>query len=98
MTRKGLRIWVSNLFLILVLCGCGLTLGPRVETNLIILKPGLPIEILENRTVKAHLLTDKEGAVKIFKQDIGAWISMPPEHWESIKKEMERLRKKCGEE
>jgi hypothetical protein len=43
-------------------------------------------------------MTDKDGSTKVFKQDIGGWLAMPPNHWESLKKEIQRLRKKCGED
>jgi len=57
----------------------------------VIVKPGLPVEILENSTVRCRVLKDETGDA--VNQDIGGWIAMPPEHWESVKKEILTLRK-----
>lgn len=95
-----MKIWVySFITALLALCilgGCDLTLGPKVEIRYVIVKPGLPGEILESKKVRCRILKDTEGAAVV--QDIGGWIAMPPEHWETLKKELNRLRIKCGEE
>ncbi len=66
-----------------VISGCAeVTIGPRVETHYVIVKPGQPIRILENKTVRGERL-DGAGVADI---DIGGWVAMPPEHWEVINK------------
>jgi hypothetical protein len=88
--------------LAVALAGCDITLGPKTEVRAVIVTPGLPVEIIENQKVKAHVLTEaqteKGGEVNPFYQDVGGWIAMPPEHWQAVKREIERLRKKCGDE
>lgn len=85
--------------ILLPLAGCDITLGPKVETQAIIVHPGVPIEILTPQVVTCHLLKDvgNDGATHVFKQNLGGWVAMHPDHWKTIKAEIERLRKKCGE-
>jgi ABC-type uncharacterized transport system permease subunit len=92
--RNASRIWVCSLAA-LALAGCDLTLGPKTETRYVIVKAGVPVELLENRELRARVLTDETGAE--IRQDAGGWIAMPPEHWESVSREIKRLRVKCGE-
>lgn len=86
---------ILSVCLILGFSGCsGLTIGPTIERKVIIVKSGTGIEVLDQVTVKARLL--QNGRLH-FKQDIGGWVAMHPDHWESVKKEIIRLRKKAGE-
>jgi len=57
-----------------------------------VIKPGLPVELLENRSLRCRILNDNEG--DMVTQDVGGWIAMPPEHWDAVKREVERLRAK----
>ena len=93
--KSGLMILVCSL----LLAGCGLTIGPKVENRAIIVKAGTPIECLEQVTVRAHILKETGEAVnaRIWEQDVGGWIMMHPDHWKSLKGELGRLRKKVGE-
>lgn len=68
--------------------GCDLTLGPKAKTDIVILKAGKPLRILENVTVKAKPL--KTLGIEPVEQDIGGWVAMPPEHWEAIKRAIEK--------
>lgn len=78
--------------------GCsGFTLGPVVEKKAIIVRAGTAIEIVEQIKVEARILRE-DGPSDIFQQDVGGWITMHPDHWEALKREMTRLRKKAGEE
>lgn len=72
--------------------GCNLTLGPKVETRYVITMPGVPVIILENVDLQCRVLTDESGDA--VQQDVGGWIAMPPEHWESVRREVEKLRGK----
>jgi len=67
--------------------GCGLTLGPVTKTEYVLIHPGKPLTALENKTVRARVLDGTGDAVK---QDIGGWIMLPPDHWEAIKKRLEK--------
>lgn len=87
---KRIRIGLTILVCSLVLCGCNLTLGPKIETRYVIVKAGLPVEILENETVRCRVLKYETGDA--VKQDIGGWIAMPPAHWQSVKNEITKLR------
>ena len=88
--KNALMIWICSV----LLCGCSLTLGPQVEKKAIILKAGVPVEILEQQTLDCRVLTDKDGEVDVFRQDVGGWIAMHPDHWASLKAEMKRLKGK----
>lgn len=79
------------------LASCDITLGPKVERKAIIVVAGLPVEILESKTLDCHVVTEKDGEINRFPQNVGGWIAMPPEHWKTVKAEVARLRKKCGE-
>ena len=81
--------------LILSFSGCGLTLGPVVKTRYVIVKSGLPIEVLENRKVICRIIKDEKGDPVV--QDIGGWIMMHPDHWKSLKAEVKRMKKELGE-
>lgn len=107
-TTRSWMTWISEvigylLTAILILgyilmMGCsGLTIGPVVEKKAIIVRAGTAIEIVEQVEVDARLLK-KDGATDIFQQDVGGWVTMHPDHWDALKREVERLRKKAGEE
>ena len=82
---------------LILLAGCsGFAIGPTVEIRSIVVRAGVPIEVMENETVDARVMKE-DGPTDIFQQDIGGWITMPPDHWETFKKEYERLKKKAGE-
>jgi len=93
---------IKSVCLILVcslLAGCSLTIGPKVENRSIIVKSGVPIECLDQIKVRSHVLTEKDEVTgaRVFRQDVGGWIMMHPDHWKSLKAEVERLREKVGE-
>lgn len=62
-------------------CNGGLTLGPTVERSVVLLKAGQPVQVLENRTVKARPLNGPEQVVRV---DVGGWVAMPPEHFDEL--------------
>ena len=94
LTRSACLILACSL-----LAGCSLTIGPKVENRAIIVQSGIPIECLDQVKVRAHVLREKgEGeSARVFKQDVGGWIMMHPDHWKSVKAEIERLREKAGD-
>lgn len=89
--RNALTILACSL-LILALSGCSLTLGPVIEKRAIIIHSGVPIEIVQQIKVDCRVLKDKEES-DIFKQDVGGWVAMHPDHWNTLKKDHERLKK-----
>jgi len=57
----------------------------------VIVRSGTAIECLENTEVRARVLAG-DGESKVFDQDVGGWIMMHPDHWEALKREIQRLR------
>lgn len=87
------RLWTFPTATLLICClslasGCqgGLTIGPRVKTEYVVLKPGAPIEVLRN--VRVPGMTLKDGLV-LDAVDIGGWVAMPPEHFEALRAAVE---------
>lgn len=76
---------LGSLFLLtssgLMTSGCGgVTLGPTVKTEYVVVYPGEALQVLENKTVRARSLkTDLIG-----RQDIGGWVCMPREHFDIL--------------
>lgn len=78
------RTWTAflvSLAYAAMLEGCGLTLGPTVQREFILVKPGQPVLILSNAKVRGQRLDD--GSV-VDGQQIGGWVAMPREHWEIL--------------
>jgi hypothetical protein len=90
------RILACSIIVFLI-SGCDVTLGPKTEVKTIIVKPGSGVEVLSDVVVNARLLSGVDGNTDIFRQDIGGWIAVHPDHWQSVKNEINRLREKCGE-
>lgn len=72
----------------LMISAC-VTLGPKTETHYVIVKPGVPVRILDNvtvrcRTLAAEMVDDNNVGGGIVKQDVGGWVAMPMAHWEQI--------------
>jgi hypothetical protein len=85
------------LLLLLTACG-GLTIGPTIERKAIIVHAGTPIVVMESVTVEAVVMADKDVEdADVFEQEVGGWVMMHPDHWVSVKNEMQRLRLKAGE-
>lgn len=103
-TRSAWTTWACSAALLL-LSGCAeLTIGPRVEKKAIIVKAGVPVEILQNKTLPCRVLTDADGEYDEWQQDVGGWVAFHPDHWKSLKAsvdalkaEVARLKAKCGE-
>ena len=79
------KLFLVLLMIILLMMILGCTLGPQVKTKYVIVKPGLPVRVLENRVVRVKMLNGSADSVN---QDIGGWIAMPPEHWDYIVKKI----------
>ena len=65
-----------------MILGCAVSVGPQVKTEVVIVHPGNPVLIIENRKLKAQEL--KSGL--IVEIDVGGFIAMPQEHWKAVKK------------
>lgn len=72
--------------LCLILSGC---LTPKKETEFVIVHPGQPITILKNVKVEGQEMQSKA----ISEQNIGGWVTMPPDHWKVIDEILEQYRK-----
>jgi hypothetical protein len=84
--RKRLLSLTLCCWMSLALSGCGLSLGPQVKTQVVIVKPGDPLRIIENRKVKGQTLKTEAAT----EQDIGGWIAMPEEHFQALKRAVEQ--------
>lgn len=82
------RIILSALMTIFLLTsGCGgITLGPKAETQVVIVRPGDPVQLLSNRTMKGRSLKTE----KVVDVDVGGWIAMPREHFEALQRALEK--------
>ena len=78
-----MRMIALALFLLLA-AGC--TLGPVTECKYVIVRPGQPIQIMQNVKVKGRRI-DTNDVAKI---DIGGWYAMPKEHFEALKRAAEK--------
>ena len=68
--------------------GCsGVSLGPQVKTEYVILHPGRPMVVLENVKLKGRVVDGSGDAVE---QDVGGWLMMDPSHWEAVKRGLEK--------
>ena len=83
--QKILLLWMLLLLIViafLLTLGCaGLTLGPRVATQTVIVGVGKPIQVLQTVTVKGRRL-DSDVIVQ---QNIGGWVAMPYEHFQVLR-------------
>lgn len=93
-TRSCWAIWVFVLSLLLAGCS-GLTIGPVVEKRLLVVRAGTPIEVTDQVRVHGRPLAGSSEA-DIVEMDIGGWIVMPPDHWEAVKRTLEKAREKEG--
>jgi len=67
--------------------GC-ITVGPKIETQVVIVRAGNPVKIIENRALKCQTLTGGNAV----KQDVGGWVAMPEEHWLAVKRKLEESK------
>ena len=89
-TRKYLLSMI--LMSLSVIVGCsGVTLGPQVRTDLIVVYPGRPCQVMENAKVLVKPLADDKATP--VKKDIGGWAAMPIENWDAIKDRLIELQK-----
>lgn len=79
-----------------------INLGPRTQTELVIVNPGNPVLVIENRKVKSVPYTwDGTKAVELKvttppKVDVGGWIAMPKAHFEALMRRLDQLEKANG--
>lgn len=81
--RRCLTLFVLVTILCTMTLGC--TIGPVTKHEFILVRPGKPIEVLQNVKVRGRRLGDNGVA----KTRIGGWITMPREHWDLIQKRLE---------
>lgn len=56
------------------------TLGPITESRVLVVRPGQPVEILENVKVMGRRLDNSETITV----DVGGWVTMPREHFDAL--------------
>jgi len=88
--------WLAASMIAVVLAGC--TIGPQVRETYVLLKPGVPVRILENRSLRTRTLAAEKvedvANVRgggVVSQDVGGWVAMPPEHWDMIERRLRSL-------
>lgn len=96
MVRLMRNVWTISVCSLLLVGCSGLTLGPTVERTAVIVRAGTAVEIVEDVAVTARVLKE-DGTTEEFQQHVGGWITMHPDHWETLKREFARLRIKAGE-
>ena len=74
---------------LLILSGCGLSIGPKTKTEYIIARPGHPAQVVEQKTILTIL---PENASQPVSQDVGGWIVMPREHYEALMKALDKTK------
>ena len=68
--------------------GCsGISMGPQVRTEYVILHPGRPMQVLENTKIRGRVIDGSGDAVE---QEIGGWVVMPNSHFEAMKRSFEQ--------
>lgn len=85
-------------FLLMSLSACTpieVNLGPRIKTEIVVVKPGLPGTIVKADKVLLKI----KGASQPVAQNIRGWVAMPGEHFDAlldkIKELKERLERKA---
>jgi hypothetical protein len=89
--------WIMSGLVTALCCansGCSsVTLGPQVRTQYVVLHPGKPMQALENVKVKGRVLNaggTEAGVGDTVEQDVGGWIFMPQDHWDAVKRQLEK--------
>lgn len=87
-------------FLPIATIGCslisGCAFGPQTKTEYVLIRPGVPVRVLENVAVKCKTLASEkvQGAPisQPVQQDVGGWVAMPEEHWDVIEKKLKEAK------
>lgn len=79
----------------LLISGCAL--GPQVRTDYVLIKPGVPVRILQNAKLKSKTLAsekvdDNSVGGGVVQQDVGGWVAMPAEHWDMIERKLKQAK------
>ena len=82
-----MKLLIPMLLPFVATCAPSLSLGPQVRTEYVIMHPGRPVQVLQNKALKARTLDGSGDAVE---QDLGGWIAMPSDHWAVVKKQLEK--------
>ena len=71
--------------------GCDITVGPKTKTKIVMVKPGLPIRIVQNAKVLGKPL--RADDIEPIRIDVGGWVCMPEEHWQALKRSIDEAKK-----
>jgi len=79
--------YTRTLILAMIACATlltsGCTIGPRVETRIVIVRNDATVQVIESR--KVLVMVTKDGTVFQDKVDIGGYIAMPPDAFEKMR-------------
>ena len=74
----------------------GCAVGPKTQTDYVLIEPGVPVRVLENRRLKCRTLASEkvDGAPlsATVNQDVGGWVAMPEKHWDVIEKKLKEAK------
>lgn len=76
-----------------------INLGPRTATEIVIVNPGNPVVLIENKSIKAVPYTWGDGKLTELKVasppkvDVGGWVAMPKGHFEALMRKLDQLEK-----
>lgn len=79
-----------------------INLGPRTATEIVIVNPGNPVVLIENKAIKAVPYTWGDGKLTELKVstppkiDVGGWVAMPKGHFEALMRKLDQLEKANG--
>lgn len=92
MTLRQILRWAAlTMMPLLILSGCsGLSLGPQVRTDYVMIHQGRPLKVLQTVTVTGRVL---DGTGDTVQQQVGGWVMMPPDHWDAVKTDLEAYQK-----
>jgi len=72
----------------------GCAVGPKTQTDYVLVKPGVPVRVLENRVLTCRTLVSEKGSSPsgTVRQDVGGWVAMPEEHWDVIERKLKEAK------
>ncbi len=65
-----------------------MTLGPKTKTEVVVTHAGKPMKALANQKIRGQVLDTPHDPIE---QDCGGWIFMPPDHWDFVQKELDKV-------
>ncbi len=76
------------LFIFFLLNGCGISVGPQVQREIVFVHPGAPCRIAEDVEVEVTV-KKPDGTSARQRQNIGGWMTLPPDVYDAVKAALE---------